>query len=268
MWLSPLRDPTRVSPLVRPLLEEMLQEARPAYREMAQRAVEALGTGRLVGLYSALDSFWVRLRVWGARPVNPASGALFQVHPRRNPPSGEEDLPGWVIVQDGFQGGLLVLVHELSHFVNRWPVWQLASEEPSLVAPELARGYSREQLAWTRATFVNEVAARHTAFLAHSGASPGERPLPPRGALFGCAVTISRYPEVYHDCGYLQRLLELQDTPRLRDQVGQWLQGLERFAFFAPGSARATAHASFLREEVQEAARGRHAPVVVGDGTL
>jgi hypothetical protein len=120
---------------------------------------------------------------------------------------------------------------------------------------------------WLRATFVNEVAARHTAYLGHVAARP-EASMPEPGSLFGCAVATARYPEIYSDDGPMARLLALGDEDLLRDQVGRWLQGLESFVFFEPGTASAEAHEAYLRREVALASAGRAAPRVVGDGTL
>ena len=38
-----------------------------------------------------------------------ASGALFQCAYLREPPRDERDMPGWVVVEDRFGGGLVVL---------------------------------------------------------------------------------------------------------------------------------------------------------------
>lgn len=265
---SAFSDPTRVSPTVAPLLDAMLNDPRPAYAHAALSAAQSLEAGTLVGIQTNTERFWIRSRVRDAQPIAAPSGAHVQCHYLRSPPRTANDVLAWVIVQDGYAGGAMVMAHELCHMTNRFNVWRLAQSGGDLVDASLGEGFSDEQIGWVKATFVNEVAARHVAYLGESGARPGQHPMPSTGSLVGCATTISRYPVIYNDCGVMQRLLDRHDEPLLRDQVGRWFQSVIDLDFFSPGSDFAKAHHAFLEAECAHASLGRHAPVVFGDGTL
>jgi hypothetical protein len=261
-------DPTLVSPTVAPLLDAMLNDTRPAYAHAALAAVRAIEAGTLVGVQTNTERFWIRSRARASQPLAAPSGAHVQCHYVREPPRDASDILVWVVVQDGYAGGAMVMAHELCHMTNRFVVWQLAQTGGDLVDPALGEGYSNDQLGWVKATFLNEVAARHVAYLGESSSRPGEQALPATGSLVGCATTIARYPVIYNDCGVMQRLLDRRDEALLRDQVGRWFPSLRSFDFFAPGSGYAAAHRAFLEAESEHASRGSAAPVVVGDGTL
>ncbi|MFO0661148.1 MAG: hypothetical protein U0165_15150 [Polyangiaceae bacterium] len=265
---SPFRDPTIVSPTIAPLLESMLASPRPAYAHAARFAREEIEARSLIGIQTSTEAFWIRSRARGAPVLTAAAGAHVQTHNLRSSPRSARDILCWVVVQDGFTGGAMVMAHELCHMKNRFAVWQLAQQPPDLVDLALGDGFSREQLGWVRATFVNEVAARHVAYLGEANVRPGETPMPEKGSLVGCATTIARYPAIYNDCGVMQRLLNLRDENLLRDQVGRWFAGLRGFTFFAPDSPFHEAHVAFLEAEIEHASMGHRVPWVVGDGTL
>ena len=88
------------------------------------------------------------------------------------------------------------------------------------------------------------------------------------GALFACAIKIASYPHVYNDVAVMPALLARGDRALLRDQVGAWFGALDRFPFFAPGSAMDRAHRAWLAREIAVAARGRAAPEVDAEGTI
>jgi hypothetical protein len=254
----------RLDPALGALLSSMEASASLAYQSAALAARRGLGDGTLGGMLFSRDRWRLLALVPGAHPAACEGGALFQCIERRSPPRAPSDLVGWVLVADDYQGGSLVLAHEIAHYRNRLEVALLAQQKAPLVHPTMGEGSAP---GWLRATFVNEVAARHTAYLGHAAARP-EIEMPAPGALFGCAVTIARYPEVYGDTGPMARLLALGDEDLLRDQVGLWLQGLERFSFFEPGTAADAAHRAYLEREVRLASAGRAAPRVVAEGTL
>lgn len=260
------RNPLHVSPSVFPVLEEMADHPSPAYRDAAWLAVHALHHGTLVGIHSSSRRFLVTLRQHRARPAAARVGALFQCIERRNPPSSEDDLPGWIVVQDGYRGGRLVMVHELSHFANRLVVWRLYREPAA--SPENP-AYAPEAVAIVRARLLDEIAARHVAFLAETGVDPDDpaQVWPSPGALFACAVKIASYPEIYADPGYVT---ETRDRGRdaLRDLVGSWFPALTRFHFYRRGTRRAEAHQRWLEREAAVASLGHMAPEVPPEGTL
>ena len=262
-----LWERTRVSGAVAPILSAMQADARPGYAESAARAIDALRSGQLAGIQATSSRFWITVREPLARPAPASSGALFQCLELANPPHSERDIVGWIVVADNYAGGPLVLVHELSHFFNRFVVRTRAQQDAELVLEELADGIDPARLRWTRAQLLNEIAARHMAWLSDTGIDPGRSEMPEAGALFACAVKIASYPEVYHDAGVMQRLLERQRPELLRDQVGRWFSGLRGFGFFEPGSAREHEHARWLESEIEIASRGRDAPETVAGGT-
>ena len=264
----PLPTHATVSPDVEVLLHEMAADPRPLYAQYGRAAFAALSRGDLVGAVTTSDRGRLRRALPGIEPAAAASGALFQHALLRNPPRDERDLPGWIVVEDDFRGGLVVLVHELAHFRNRWPVWCEAARPAPHVDPAMVRGTGAPELGWVRAQFLNELAARHTAFLAEEGRAPAFAPLPPTGALFECAVKIASYPHVYNDTGPMQRLVARRDEALLRDQVGAWFEGLRTFLFFEPGADHDRAHRRWLEAEVAHAALGHRAPRAEAEGTL
>jgi hypothetical protein len=257
-----------LSPVVESLLCEMASDPRPLYAHYARAAFAALERGELVGAVTTSDRDRLRRALPGIEPAAAACGALFQHALLRDPPLDERDLPGWVVVEDDFRGGLVVLVHELAHFRNRWPVWRAAAASVPCVDSALTRGPGAGQLGWVRAQFLNEVAARHTAYLAEEGSTPARVPLPARGAFFECAVKIASYPHVYNDTGPMQRLVARGDDGLLRDQVAAWFDGLRSFLFFEPGGDDDRAHRRWLDDEIAHASLGRRAPRVAAEGTL
>ena len=261
-------DPTLVSPTLAPLLDEMLRDVRPAYADASNAVLEGLEDGVLLGVQSSTERFWIASHAAGVHPQACLGGAHVQCHYTRAAPRDARDILSWIVVQDGYRGGAMVMAHEICHMANRFQVWQRAQEDPELVDPSLGQGFTREQLSWVKATYINEVAARHVAYLGESAARPGVTPMPATGSLVGCATTIARYPEIYNDCGVMRRLLDRNDEGLLRDQVGRWFQGLRGFRFYTPGTSFAIAHARFLEGELAHAEHGKNVPWVVGDGTL
>lgn len=264
---SSLADPARVAPELAALLRSMLADGRVLCRDVAEAAVRDLASGHLVGIQTSSRRGLLAETRRSARPLPVEGGAICQVEPLRATPRDERDLAGWIVTQDGFRGGSMVLAHELTHFRGRFVAWQLAGEATPMVDPSLAALTDPGRLAWIRSQLVNEVAARHAAWLAETGATP-DAGMPARGALFACAVKIASYPVVYADVGPMTALVARGDDDLLRDQVGAWLPGLERFPFFEVGSARAKAHSSWLADEVALASLGRRAPRVSAEGTL
>lgn len=256
-----------MAPLVAPTLEQMLESHHVAYRDAAELTCRSLARGSLVAIQTSRSRFLITLRCFRARPVPAPVGALFQCLERRHPPRDERDLQGWIVVQDGFSGGRLVLVHEVSHFANRFVVWQ-RRREPVEVWPGI--GWDPAQVAEVRARLLDEIAARHVAFLAETGLDPDSAdPRWPRpGALFACAVKIASYPEVYADPGYVPAVIAQDGPDALRDLVGTWLDGLRGFHFYQRGTRRALTHARWLDEEIALARRGSEAPEVEAEGTL
>jgi len=258
------RNPLRVSPSASPVLEEMANHPSPAYRDAAWLAARALHNGTLVGIHSSSRRFLITLRQHRARPVAARVGALFQCLERRSPPSSEDDLPGWIVLQDGYRGGRLVMVHELSHFANRLVVWRLYRDRITATST-----YSPEVVAMVRARLLDEIAARHVAFLAETGVDPDSpaQVWPSPGALFACAVKIASYPEIYTDPGYVT---EARDRGRdaLRDLVGSWFPALATFPFYREGTRRARVHKRWLEREAAVASLGRNAPERPPEGTL
>jgi hypothetical protein len=263
-----LDDPTRVSRRAEPILRAMLRDLRVGYSESASRALEALDDGHLIAIQACSGRLWITLREFRARPARAASGALFQCIEKRSPPRSESDLVGWIVIADDYSGGPLVLVHELSHFFNRFVVW-LRSEQSAPVADRcLNDDVDPAVVRRLRAQLLNEIAARHMAWLCDAGIDPPRSAMPDPGALFACAVKIASYPEVYNDPGWMRRLLARGDPQLLRDQVGLWFAGLAGFHFFAHGSTRALEHARWLEAEIETARRGANAPDVAPMGTL
>jgi hypothetical protein len=236
----------------------MATHASPAYRDAAELAARCLHAGTLVGIHESNHRFLITLRQWQARPAHAPSGALFQCLARRSPPLSGNDLPGWIVLQNGFRGGRLIMVHELSHFANRFLVWRLGH----------APGFSRNE-AMVRSRWLDEVAARHLAYLAESAIDPeASHPAwPAPGALFACAVKIASYPEIYHDSGLVTTVRD-QGRPALRDLVGSWFPSLTQFCFYQNGSLRAEKHKKWLENESALARLGRNAPDVPPEGTL
>ena len=177
-------------------------------------------------------------------------------------------LRGWIVVQDGYAGGSLVLVHELSHFANRFVVWQRHREAVDVFPGH--GSWEPSTVAMVRARLLDEIAARHVAYLAETGLDPEDSATrwPAPGALFACAVKIASYPEIYADPGYIPGILASEGRDALRDLVGTWFAGLEGFHFFEAGTRRAEIHAAWLAEEARVAAMGSEAPEVVPEGTL
>jgi hypothetical protein len=268
MDVTVLDDPTRVCGEAARLVRGMLDESRPAYAWASRLAVEGLNRGTLVGIQSSWSRFWITLHEHRARPARCGVGAIFQAMDRRGVSPASREIVGWIVLQNDYRAGALVLVHEIGHWIHRAEVRQAATREVELVDASLAQGFPIEALKWTRAQFLNELAARHLAWLAESGADPGVGRMPEPGALFACAVKIASYPEIYNDCGVMKRLVERGDDGALRDQVGSWMQGLVDFAYFEARSERAAAHRRWLQEEVRLAADGRRAPVTAAEGTL
>jgi hypothetical protein len=266
MTTSPFDNPARVHPPLRDLLCSMLSDPRPAYAAAAAAAAAGLDDGTLLGLLASADRGRITAWLRGVVPAEARGGALFQCIELASPPRSGADLPGWILVADDYGGGALVLAHEIAHYRNRLVVHLEARQPAPLVDLSLASGLPDAAVRGVRASFLNEVAARHTAYLAQEGASPATR-LPEPGALFACAVKIAQYPEVYNDCGLMRRLLSRGDDDLLRDQVGLWLEPLAAFSFFEPGPLEA-AHRAYLVEETSLAAAGRAAPRVPAEGTL
>jgi hypothetical protein len=265
---APFGNPLLVSSSLVTILEQMLGDTRAAYRDCATWALDGLADKTLLGVRVSSGRHWITLRDHRARPVAVSIGAVFQCMVNHDPPQGAWDMPGWIVVQDGYRGGALVLAHELGHFANRYVVWRRQQESADLVDASSGAGLGERPIRATRAHFLNELAARHLAYLAETGTDPTCTPMPAPGALFACAVTIASYPEVYADCGVMQRLLARGDDALLRDQVGAWMPGLRDFAFFAAGTTRCEAHARWLETEIEVGRQGRRAPVVAAEGTL
>lgn len=263
---SPLDDPRRVAPELAVLVRAMLADPRPAYAAGARAAIEALEAGTLVGIQRSSSRDLLATVDPRAVAVAAEVGALCQCLETQSPPGDEGDLLGWIVTQDGFAGGAMVLVHEISHFRNRFVVWQMAQEHAPLLAQDSALGIPHARIRWVRAQLLNEIAARHTAFLAEEGRAPGG-PMPTPAAFFACAVKIAGYPAVYNDVGVMARVVARRDPELLRMQVASWLRGLERFAFFAPDGADAGAHAAWLTEVVAYA-EGGGMPAEIAEGTL
>ncbi len=257
-----------LSPAVEALLRAMAEDPRPLYARHAREAFAALERGELVGAVTNAERGRLRRALPGVEPAAAPSGAIFQCVYACNPPRDERDMPGWVVVDDDFRGGMMVLVHELAHFFNRWVVWREAGQPAPACDPAMERGPGAREIGWVRAQFLNELAARHTAFLAEEGRAPARGPLPPEGALFECAVKIASYPQVYNDTGPMQRLLARGDDGLVRDQVGRWFGGLRSFLFYEPGGPDDRAHRAWLDAESAHAALGRRAPRIDAEGTL
>lgn len=257
-----------LSPLVEELLHAMAADPRPLYAQYAREAFTALARGDLVGAVTSSERGRLRRALPGVDPAAAASGALFQCTYLRDPPRDERDMPGWVVVEDRFGGGLVVLVHELAHFRNRWVVWREAGRPAPAADPTMERGAGARELGWVRAQFLNELAARHTAYLAEEGRAPARAPLPPAGSLFECAVKIASYPHVYNDAGPMQRLVARGDEGLLRAQVGLWFGAIRSFLFYEPGGDDDRAHRAWLEAESDHAALGRRAPRRPAEGTL
>ena len=138
------------------------------------------------------------------------------------------------------------------------------------VVPGVSARWTPRKVAWVRARLLDEIAARHVAFLAEKGVDPTatEPGWPPPGALFACAVKIATYPEIYGDRGYVASVIDPGGRDALRDLVGRWFEGLAGFHFFESGSRRTRAHARWLDREIAVARAGRHAPDVAPEGTL
>lgn len=264
--MHPLADPARVSPELAPLVRTLLADPRPAYSVAAQAALDALTSGELVGLHTSSRRAWIATRLHAADPVDVTTGAVFQAHYVTYPPASARDIRGWIVTQDGF-ASTLVLVHELAHFRNRHVVWSATQAPAALVDPALGAGFTAAQIQGVRASLLNEIAARHTAYLTETGDGPFTG-LPGPGQLFACAVKIASYPSVYNDCGVMQRLVDRADPAALADQVGLWLGGLSRFVFFEEGSEEQAAHAAWIAQEERIAIHGRDAPRVEAKGTL
>lgn len=266
--LASLRNPRWVDPTLTPILEGMLGSESPAYRDAATLAGRALHAGSLLGIHASSRRFLITLRSFRARPVAAKSGALFQCLEKRSPPVHDRDLPGWIVVQDGYRGGSLVIVHELSHFANRLVVWQLHRDP--VPRRDVGKDFDSHVVATVRARLLDEIAARHVAFLADSHVDPDDssQRWPEPGALFACAVKIASYPEIYGDPGYVSTVTEEGGRDALRDLVGEWFPTLRRFRFYAEGSRRAELHARWLEEECRVASLGREAPDVPPEGTL
>ncbi len=255
-----------VSPSLIAVLDSMLRDTRPGYVDSARAAIRSLHDGTLVGIQRSRERFWIPWNFHRAWPARADVGAIFQCIEARHPPRDETDLVGWIVVEDYYRGGALVLAHELGHFFHRWDIRQTLVERPPVV--DALAADDPTTVAWVRARFVDEIAARHLAYLCEQGADPPRKPLPAQGALFGCAVKIASYPEIYQDTGVIRRLLACSDNDLLRDQVGLWFIGLRGLRFFEPGSERADAHARWLESEIEIAASGRKAPRVALEGTL
>ena len=251
------------------ILEQMLVSGHAAYQDASSLACHALAQGTLIGIQSTSKRFLITLRSFRARPVAARIGALFQCIERRSPPTSEQDLLGWIVVQDGYGGGRLVMVHELSHFANRFVVWQRHRDAVEPVRG-LPRRWDPATVAMVRARLLDEVAARHVAYLAETGLNPerkGQR-WPAPGALFACAVKIASYPEIYADPGYVTEVMAAGGREALRDLVGGWFAGLVGFQFFRTGTQRQHIHTRWLEDEARLAAMGRRAPEVEPEGTL
>jgi len=263
-----LLDPTRVFLGVAPILEQMLDDPRPGYGQSARAALDALQRGTLAGIQSSSTRHWIALQEPSARPAPASVGAIFQYHARAWPPRSELDMIGWIVVQDGYGSGPLVLVHELGHFLNRFVIWQRTQQDPPLIDPSIAQGIPPDVVRTVRARLLDEIAARHLAWLAQEGKVPGETQMPDAGALMACAVKIASYPQVYGDTMLMPGLLRRGDADLLRDLVGAWMSGLRGLRFFDPGTAVAEHHKQWLDHEIETAALGRNAPLMAPEGTL
>ena len=263
-----LDDPTLVCRSSRPVLRAMLDDVRMGYRESAYRALQALGDGHLVGIQAGAGRLWISVRDFRARAWPAASGALFQCIEKRSPPRSEHDMVGWIVIADNYSGGALVLVHELCHFFNRFVVWLRSQQPAPVVDRRLNDDFDPAVVRCVRARLLNEIAARHMAWLSDAGIDPPRSAMPDPGSLFACAVKIASYPEVYNDPGWMRRLIARGDASLLRDQVGLWFAGLAGFHFFSPGSGRALEHARWLASEIETARRGANAPDLPPVGTL
>jgi hypothetical protein len=264
---SPLEDRRRVAPELAALIREMqASDESPAYQSAAAYVVSALEEGTLIGMQSSTSRVLLTTVDSRARAVPAASGALCQSINVRSPPKSDRDAIGWIVVADDYAGGALVLVHEIAHFRNRLLVWQLAQEEAPLVVPAHGAGFDPAQIAWTRAQLLNEIAARHTAYLAHEARGPLDT-LPTPAAMLACAVRIASYPHVYNDCGVMARVVASQDETVLRRQVARWIGGLPRFAFFERASVVEAEHRAWLQRVVAYAESGRE-PAEQAEGTL
>jgi len=263
MVIPVLEDPTRVCAPAAKTVLEMLQDGRPGYAWASRVAVEAIERGTLVGIQSSWCRFWITLHEPRARPGACRAGAIFQAMPALR----GHDTIGWIVLENNYRGGAPVLVHELGHFIHRDEMRRQAAQGAPLRDEAWGAGLTDEAIRWTRAQFLGELAARHLAWLSESGADPGRRPMPVRGALFACAVKISSYPEIYNDCGVMRRVVA-SGGDALRDQVGLWMKGFEAFRFFEGGSTRQAEHACWLSREVALAAAGSRAPDVDAEGTL
>ncbi len=263
MLVPVLEDPTRVCAPAAKLIRGMLQDGRPGYAWASRVAVDAIERGMLVGIQSSWCRFLITLHEPRARPAPCRTGAIFQAMPARR----GHDTIGWIVLANDYRGGALVLVHEIGHFIHRDEVRRQAEQDAPLRDEAWGDGLASDAIQGTRAQFLNELAARHLAWLSESGADPGRRPMPKPGALFACAVKIASYPEIYNDCGVVRRVVA-SGTDALRDQVGLWMQGFEAFRFFEEGSMRQAEHGRWLLHEVGLAAAGSRAPHVDAEGTL
>ena len=269
--MEPLDDPARVAPELAAVLRA-LEGGSPLGKTLGTHARRDLAAGLLLGLQTSSRRGYLargagRRAPGPVQPVEVTSGAVCQSVYLRNDPRDERDVLGFVVTQDGFRGGPVVLAHELTHFRARHVVWSLARGPLPAPFPWLLAGRDRARAGWVRAQLLNEIAARHAAFLVAEVVSPAAR-LPELGALFACGVKISSYPAVYLDDGTMAALVAEGDDDALHDQVGAWMQGLERFPFFDPGSPDEAAHRPWLERELALARLGRHAPRVAAEGTV
>lgn len=233
----------------------MAADPRPAYRDGAKAALSAHRAGTLVGFVVDRDRPLVEATL--GTSLSPCRGGAYVQVVRRPPVRSADDLPAVVVTADAVPGDP-VLVHEICHFRNRFAVDALARTPAPFVASDVTPR--------VLAGLVNELAARHTAFLAEEDRGP-HTSLPGPGALFACAVIIASYPATYSDDGTMARVVAAGED-RLRDVVGSVLEGLLAFHFFAEKSDLGRRHRAWLADEAALAKLGRRAPRVPAEGTI
>lgn len=233
------------------LLNEMFQDPGNYTREMARFAHQELSNGKLIGFVRLTEADKIRSKLAArhhqlladdigfaaADGINAITrGVTDGANARSYILFKDAELDSAKTGKDRRDFVVLEIAHELTHHRNRAQFDQQAQKElptsPNaqqfFVDPTRAQHFStlpnQQNTSAVRATFIDELVARHVAFqIDQEGLPPDLRTTPTPLAYYKAALNFARNFTFYNDNGYMQDLAT--NAPQLfREQVAHWIE--------------------------------------------
>jgi peptidoglycan hydrolase-like protein with peptidoglycan-binding domain len=226
------------------LLNEMFQDPGNYTREMARFAHQELSNGKLIGFVRITESDKIKSKLAAkhhqllADDVTAASGAGINAITRGVTDGAnarsyilfkDAELDSAKTSKDRRDFVVLEISHELTHHRNRAEFDQQANKElptsPNakqfFVDTDRAKNFTNTQ--FVRATFIDELVARHVAFQVDQEVLPPDlRTIPTPLAYYKAALNFAKNFTFYNDNGYMEDLAT--NAPDLfRQQVANWI---------------------------------------------